>query len=162
MLYNSAFPLSERKPFKRILEMQKKGKTDIWYIVHDGKFVGMATTVNSDDIVMVDYFAVDKRHRSKGLGTLAFREILDTYRDKGVFVEIEAVDAAADNAVERIRRKRFYCRCGLSDFGVSAKVFGVEMELLGIRCLLDYDGYVGFYRDNLSKFAADHISPVKR
>ena len=160
-LYNTAFPSSERKPFKRILQMQKLGKTDIWYLSHNGKFVGMASTVNSPDIIMIDYFAIDKRLRGKGFGTLAFGELLSRYHDKGVFVEIEAVRDDAENASERVRRREFYRRCGLMDFGTSAEVFGVDMELLGIRCLLDFDDYHEFYRVNLSEYAAEHILPIK-
>jgi len=160
-LYESAFPQYEKKPFSRILQMKKKGKTDLWYISHNGKFVGMASTVNSDDIIMIDYFAIERKLRGMGYGTLAIEALLSQYHDKGVFVEIEAVKDDAENADERIRRREFYRRCGLVDFGTSANVFGVEMELLGIRCMLDFDGYHSFYSDNIGKYTSDHILPIK-
>ena len=45
--------------------------------------------------------------------------------------------------------------------GTEADVFGVRMELLGIRCHLDFEGYRNFYRESLSPWAAEHIKEVR-
>jgi GNAT superfamily N-acetyltransferase len=160
-LYFSAFPADERKPFAVIRRMYREGKAHVWCILADGRFAGLATTVNSDDLIMIDYFAVSKSLRGRGVGRTAMECLLSMYEDKGVFLEIESTDRPGLDREQRIRRKEFYCSCGFTDLGVRAKVFGVYMELLGIRCQMDFDGYKAFYRDNYSGWASDHLEKVK-
>jgi len=160
-LYMTAFPASERKPVSMILKMYKKGVTDIWCLERDGKFMGLAITINGPHLILLDYFAVSAAHRSEGIGSAALTVLMEHYRDKGFFLEIESTTEDAPNQAQRLRRKAFYLSCGLRELGAKACLFGVNMELLGVRCQLDYDGYKNFYRDNYSQWASDHITPVK-
>ena len=48
------------------------------------------------------------------------------------------------------------------ELGTEANVFGVDMELLGSRCKLDFEGYRAFYRDHYGPWAAEHINPVEQ
>ena len=57
-LYESAFPVAEKKPIAMILRMEKCGASDVWYFEEGGKFLGLAITINSPDIILIDYFAV--------------------------------------------------------------------------------------------------------
>ena len=57
--------------------------------------------------------------------------------------------------------KEFYVNCDMVPMGTEADVFGVRMELLGIRCHLDFEGYRNFYRESLSPWAAEHIREVR-
>ena len=159
-LYKKAFPKNERKPFSIIRFMQKKGKTDVWYLENDGTFVGFTTTINGSDLILLDYLAVDEKNRGKGIGTEMLKLLRKQYKGKGVFLEIEQLCADAPNAEERIRRKRFYISCGMRELNVYAHVFGVEMELLGWDCAMNYDDYQSFYRDNYGEFAAGNIKMV--
>ncbi|MBQ7314947.1 MAG: GNAT family N-acetyltransferase [Clostridia bacterium] len=156
-LYRKAFPTNERKPFFIIRSMQKKGKTDVWYFEKEGAFVGFATTINGGDRILLDYLAVVEKKRGKGIGTDMLKLLRTQYEGKGIFLEIERPCADAPNAEERIRRKQFYLSCGMKELNVSARVFGVDMELLGWDCVMDYEDYRLFYRDNYSEFAAEHI-----
>lgn len=160
-LYISAFPADERKPFSVIRRMFRENRADVWCILSDGRFAGLATTVNSDDLVLIDYYAVSKRMRSCGIGHGAMECLLSMYADRGVFLEIESTERPGLDRDQRIQRKEFYHSCGFADLAVKAKVFGVSMELLGIRCQLDFDGYRAFYRDHYSGWAADHLEKVK-
>lgn len=156
-IYRKAFPTNERKPFFIIRSMQKKGKTDVWYFEKDGAFVGFATTINGSDLILLDYLAVVEKNRGMGIGTEVLKLLRTQYEGKGVFLEIERLCADAPNAEERIRRKQFYISCGMRELNVYARLFGVEMELLGWDCAIDYEDYRAFYRDNYSQFAADNI-----
>lgn len=160
-LYADAFPRSERKPFSRIRQMFREGKADVWCILKDGRFAGLATTVNGDGLILIDYFAVVKRLRGRGIGRAAMECLLSFYHDQGVFLEIESTDRPGLDQALRKKRKEFYLSCGFENLGVKAKVFGVYMELLGIRCRMDFAGYRGFYRDHYSGWAADHLEEVK-
>lgn len=161
LLYLRAFPPSERKPFGKILSMAREGRTDIWTLRRDGKFAGLASTVNSADLVLLDYFAVKESLRGQGIGSAALRKLTRNYDGRGLFVEIESTRENAPNQQEREHRKRFYEHCGMVPMGTEADVFGIRMELLGVRCHLDFEGYRSFYRDNYSPWAAEHIKPVE-
>ena len=139
MLYRSAFPRCERKPFGRITGMVKAGRADLWTIRMDGRFAGFAATVNGPRVVLLDYLAVAKSQRGRGVGTGAMRLLDEAYRDRGFFVEIESTFADAPNAREREKRKQFYVNCGMEPMGTDVDLFGVRRELLGTRCHLDFE-----------------------
>ena len=160
-LYREAFPISERKPFSIIRSMEKKGKTDLWYFEDDGGFAGLCATINGTDAILVDYLAVAKKRRGTGLGSEMLKLLLEHYREYGVFLEIEIPDESAPNNSERIRRRDFYLRAGLEPMGTYVKLFGVDMELLGVGCHFTFDEYRDFYLTNYGKFAYDNIKPIK-
>jgi GNAT superfamily N-acetyltransferase len=156
-LYLEAFPAAERKPFSMILRMYRKGKTDIWCLERGGEFSGLAITINGPDLILLDYFAVEGKCRGKGVGSRSLAALQQLYADKGFFLEIESTLEDAPNREQRLRRKAFYLRCGLEELHTTAKLFGVNMELLGVRCRIDYEQYHAFYRDNYNQWAADHV-----
>lgn len=159
-LYLAAFPRSERKPFGTILRMAREGRADLWTIRQEGRFAGFAATVNSPDLVLLDYFAVRKSLRGRGVGTEALRLLDQAYGNRGFFVEIESTFGEAENLAQRQKRKQFYVNGGLQPMGTEAMVFRVRMELLGVRCHLDFQKYRDFYRDHYSSWAAQHIREV--
>ena len=158
-LYRAAFPPEERKPFFVIRRMYRQGRAHVWCIRKGGKLAGMAATVNSDDLILLDYLAVSASCRGQGIGSAAMKLLLKAYAGKGLFVEIESTLEESPDRTARLKRKGFYQQCGLTPFGVSAKVFGVNMELLGVNCHLTFDDYRSFYREHYSSWAAEHILP---
>lgn len=160
-LYRSAFPRFERKPFSRITAMVKAGRADLWTIRRDGRFAGFAATVNGPELVLLDYFAVKGSLRGQGVGSDALKTLMEHYRDRGFFVEIESTFEDAPNRIEREKRKNFYVNCGMMPMGTEADLFEVRMELLGQRCHLTFEQYRRFYHDHYSPWAAEHIHPVK-
>lgn len=158
-LYRTAFPRSERKPFSMIRSMQKQGKSDVWYFEDQGKFLGLATTVNDKGgKVLLDYFAVTGSSRGKGYGGKMLQLILKQYQGRGVFGEIEAVEESAENYPERKRRKAFYLRNGLQELGIHVTLFGVDMELLSNGCDMTFQEYQEFYRQNIGEFAVKNVT----
>ena len=162
LLYREAFPRCERKPFSIILSMVDKGKTDLWCFEDERGFAGLVATINGPDNVLIDYLAVARRRRGKGVGSEMLSLMLGHYRGRGVFLEIEMLDDEAKNNAERIRRREFYLRAGLEPMGTYAELFGVNMELLGHGCRLTFDEYRDFYLTNYGRFAYDHIRPCSK
>lgn len=160
-LYQTAFPPGERKPFGTILRMARQGRADLWTIREGGRFAGFAATVNGPELVLLDYFAVRKALRGRGIGSDALALIQGRYPDRGFFLEIESTREDAQNLRQRQKRKEFYVNCGMLPMDTEADVFGIRMELLGVRCHLDLEGYRAFYRDHYSAWAAQHIREVK-
>lgn len=156
-LYRQAFPRYERKPFAIIRSMYKKGQTDIWYFEKDGRFVGIVITVNRDNAVLIDYLAICPNVRGSGIGSAIIAQMQKQYAPRGIFVEIESVFAKCENQEERLRRKDFYIKNGMTPMNVMVVLFGVEMELLGINCKLTFDEYYEFYHDVYGKLADKHV-----
>lgn len=156
-LYQKAFPASEKKPFSLIVKMYRKGSSDVWRFTRNGKFAGLIITINGENHILLDYLAVDKAQRGTGIGTQILQLMQKQYSGKGVFLEIESVYEDCENKAERIRRKHFYEKCGMTSMEVFVWLFGVKMELMGFGCCLSYEEYHAFYRDNYNQWAADHI-----
>lgn len=156
-LYQTAFPRSERKPFSIIRRMHREGRSIVWYAAApDGRFVGMAATIEGEQTTLLDYFAITERLRGHGFGTAFLQELMHRYEGRGLFMEIEAPDRD-DPTGEKLRRKQFYLRNGMTDMHVTAILFGVRMELLGKECSMDFDGYRSFYSTYYSAWAAEHV-----
>ena len=160
-LYRSAFPPSERKPFSTIVKMARRGLADLWTLRRGGRFAGFAATVNGDKLVLLDYFAVKKKFRGQGTGSAALKKLMERYQNRGFFAEIESTYEDAENMQQRRKRKEFYVNCGMEPMSTEADVFGVRMELLGVRCHLEFEDYRNFYREFLSPWAAEHIQEVQ-
>lgn len=160
-LYMQAFPAAERKPWRTIRKMYEKGKADVWCVKADGNFAGLAITVNSPNVILLDFFAISKKQRGQGIGTKALKAILARYADKGFFLEIESTLEESPDRAMRLRRKKFYLSCGLEEMHTTAFLFGVKMELLGVKCHLNFDQYKAFYATYYNAWAADHITSAE-
>ena len=160
MLYFKAFPPSERKPFSIIRSMYRQKKTDLWCILQCGRFVGFASTINSENLILLDYLATLPQCRGQGIGSACLLQLKEHYRGRGLFVEIEDTQDPGTDQALRLRRKHFYISAGMEPLGVTAMVFGVRMELLGWNCRMDFPGYKAFYREHYNPWAAEHIQPV--
>ena len=150
-LYKTAFPKNERKPLWLVQMKQRRGEADVWIIEKDGEFCGLAITINEFDMVLLDYFAISEEKRNSGLGSEILRELQQMYAGKRFFLEIECQDENADNAEERVRRKAFYLRNGMSEIGVNVNLFTVDMELLGYHCSVTYEEYQKLYQTSYGK-----------
>ena len=157
MLYHKAFPAYERKPFKVITNMHKKGKADVWYLEEDKIFAGLAITLNNNNYILLDYFAIDSRLRGQGLGSKSLHALFKQYEDRNFFLEIESVYEPCDNLEERLRRKQFYLQNGMTEMKIMVNLFGTKMEVLGHNCMLTYEQYASVYYDNYSPFLAKNV-----
>ena len=160
-LYKKAFPLSERKPLFMMRSKCKQDKADAWIIEEEGQFVGFAITMNAKDLVMLDYFAVTEKARGNGYGSACLRWLQKQYKDSRFFLEIESIHVKAKNMEQRLGRKAFYERNGMSGAGVNAKVFGVEFECLGYGCKLEFEEYKALYRSCYGRFIGWNVKSVK-
>lgn len=157
-VYMEAFPASERKPFSMIVKMWRAGRTDVWCLMEGSGFRGLAITINSPHVVLLDYFAISRECRGKGVGHEALKSLLAHYGDRGVFLEIEDPELPGKDQSLRQRRKAFYLSCGLEELGVKAVLFGVPMEILGTRCSMTFAGYRDFFRAHYNPWVAEHIT----
>lgn len=156
-LYKSAFPVYERKPLWLIWQKKREGCTDVWAIENEGKFSGLAITINGEDIVLLDYFAISDNKRGKGLGTLALTKLQEHYKTKRFLLEIESVFEEVDDLENRIRRKQFYLNNNMKEMHIMVNLFGTKFELLACNGKVSYEDYRLLYHTNYGEWATEQI-----
>ena len=160
-LYKKAFPLYERKPFALIYNTFHKGNTDVWYIQDNENFIGLAITMNDQDLVLLDYFAIIENSRNQGYGSKSLQILQNIYQHQRLFIEIESTLNMSDNYAERLKRKQFYLRNGMMELGILANVFGVDMELLGFSQNITFEDYYNVYLHIYGRQSANHLVEIK-
>ena len=156
-LYRTAFPKEERKPFSTIVSKYRQGIFDVWCVCRDGKFSGIATTINHGDLILIDYLAICPDCRSQGIGSATLRLLQEKYADKDLLLEIESVYEDHPEKALRLRRKAFYLRCGMQPIKVMVNLFGVAMELMSFGRTVTFEEYLAIYTDSTGAWIASHI-----
>lgn len=180
-LYQEAFPAAERKPFSLIQCKCREGVTEMLAIENeDGTFLGLAITILDRDIALLDYFAIAPGCREGGVGSAAFGLLKKRYEKRRFILEIENTTTAnieCDPAVkklndaekreavkqiqkQRLRRKSFYLRNGMTQLPFYVNLFGVDMEMLSCGCAVEFEEYRGVYEHVYGRFAAGKIRLV--
>lgn len=151
-LYREAFPAQERKPFQLILDKRAEGDVEIQSIEGEsGQFYGLAITILYQDMVLLDYFAIQPEQRGNGIGSQAFALLRGKYAGKRFFLEIERTGVEAENALFRQKRKAFYLRNGMQESFLFVRLFGVEMEVLVDGCSICFEEYKRLYTDTFGQ-----------
>lgn len=132
------FPPDEVKPWATIDGLLRRGRYRcLGLFAADGLrgyafFASLPGTAGEKDYLL-DYFAILPAFRGRGLGSLFLGMLPQEMKDAGrILGEAENPDAAETDADRETREKRlrFYRRCGVSDTGVTSRVWGVEYRLL--------------------------------
>lgn len=157
-LYDVSFPKDEKKPFSLILEKTAEGLMEILILIKDNSPVGLMITLQNNDLVLLDYFAIDTMRRGEGLGSVALDLFRQRYSGKRCLLEIEIIDDNAENALQRRQRKNFYLKNGLYETNIWVTLFGVDMEILIFdnRYSVSYEEYYNIYQA-MGKKIADRL-----
>lgn len=114
-IYTESFPIEEVHSIGKIKERIQSGKESLITIKDNNCVVGFTLLWDLDyyDIVVIDYIAISKNNRDKGIGKIFLDNILNvlTIQNKIVIIEVEAPsnDDIEDYANRRIK---FYKRIG--------------------------------------------------
>lgn len=160
-LYQSAFPLNERKPFSLILKKCKTGQMKILAIETEaGDFAGEAILILYQNIVLLDYFAIVPEYRNQGAGSQALQLLRQRYNGKKLILEIENTQISAPDQQTRIKRKQFYLRNGMTPLKDTVKLFGVEMELMTFSCEIEFEEYLAVFQNVFGSYAARQVKQI--
>ena len=143
-LYMSAFPECERQPFERLVQLWRNGMSRVYTFDDDG-FAGFISTLDSADVSLINFFAVDAGKRCGGIGSRALEEFLGMENGRRIFLEIERIMPHDGADCVRVRRKNFYIRHGFEPTGIFTRVAAADYELMTYRCKVSYDEYEALY-----------------
>ncbi|MCM1257876.1 MAG: GNAT family N-acetyltransferase [Roseburia sp.] len=134
------FPIQEIKSFDMIEDLHRRGLNKSY-----GLWKGNETELSAyaiferayqGNVWLLDYFAVDRKKRGTGLGSIFLDQMVAVLKETAVdavFLEIERIEKAEDEKqrLVRERRKNFYLKNGL----IETKVFtvadgGMDYEIL--------------------------------
>ena len=112
-LYGKSFPVTERYPVECMHSFDGRYGARYRCFTDDGEFVGLAFTIDTEDMVFVSFLAVEEDKRSRGYGS-GMLEILKS-KGKKVLLNMEPVEEGAENYDQRVRRRDFYMRNGFEE-----------------------------------------------
>ncbi len=160
-LYMQAFPPEERKPFSLILAKVEEGHMEILVMEdEENTFLGLAITILYKDRVLLDYLAVSPDKRGQNIGSTTIVALKKRYAGKRMIIEIEDPDTPADNTAERVRRRAFYLKNGLSLMPFRVMLFGVEMLILA-AAPVSFAEYHEIFPAVFSKKAAKNVWQIE-
>ena len=133
------FPKDELKPLSHIHRMLDGGIYCCYGLFEGDSLVAYAYIVEVENIILVDYLAVLKDFRGKGIGSVLLDLLKKQYTDKKILIECENVAFAASEAeaVCRKRRISFYLNAGFIPTKVTSCLYGAEYVLLCLPVFKD-------------------------
>ena len=156
-IYNSYmvkdFPKSELKPLDRIKYTMEKGLSEVIALYEGDKIQSYAVLIipEEGEYALLDYYAVVKEYRGKGIGHVMFEQIVEYLRGhslkgqtkcvKGLIIECESLETSPceDERITRSRRIKFYESCGCRRLDLRSELFGVEYVILEMQVGQDND-----------------------
>lgn len=158
-LYMDAFPAEERKPFEKMEELEAEGRMELLALTEQEELLGLVFYLITPETAILDYFAILPEKRGMGYGGKAVAAVLERFSDRKLIFEIEQQDPAAENALERKRRKEFYLRNGLKETGIFVHVYHTDFELLTPDGELTYETYVTMLRESMGDQVVQMLAP---
>lgn len=129
-LLEAAFPPDEQAPFSFLLEQAEREEVSLLAYRDEGLFCGFAFMIEGADLAYVLFLAVDQAARSRGYGARMLEDIGRRFPGKTITLDIEPLDDAASNALQRRRRRDFYLRNGFAPTGFANCFEGDAYEVL--------------------------------
>ena len=125
-----AFPPDEYMPLSEMLAVQAQGEFDVLALFDGETMVGFMVISADAETAYLFFLAIAKEYRAMGYGGQALQLYRTLYAQCQCTVDLEPLDDAAENAAQRIRRRRFYLKNGFSPSGYALEYRGTAFELL--------------------------------
>lgn len=132
-----AFPPDEYMPLTEMLEVQARGEFDVLALLDGETPVGFMAVSSDEATAYLFFLAIGKDFRAKGYGGQALALYRELYQGRQCTVDLEPLDPAAENAEQRVRRRRFYLKNGFTPSGYALEYRGAVFELFSATPLLN-------------------------
>ncbi|MEA4814163.1 MAG: hypothetical protein VB112_04595 [Oscillospiraceae bacterium] len=148
------FPPSELKPLAIFLETMEQNIAG-GFGYYDGdklKAYAFFAWTEGGRLVLLDYLAVKREERGRGIGGDFLRRLAREMPFEGMLIEIEDPMLAknADQLKERRRRADFYLACCAEHTGLRTKLLDVNYEVL----------YLGMERTDLREVCGSELRKI--
>jgi GNAT superfamily N-acetyltransferase len=144
-LYEEAFPEIERCSFESLMACTRSGKADFFVYRDGGENVGFCVVLLPGNYAYGLFAAINRDSWNKGYGSQLVREVIRSYPDRAVVLDIEPVDETADNYEERRRRLHFFEKNGFHDTGYEMRDESGPYRILSNAEGFDLEGFVESY-----------------
>jgi len=124
---DSAFPPEERLHPSLLTDLEG---FEVLALKDGGTFVGFAVLTVRAPVSYLFFLAVEPGFRSKGYGAAAVDTLRGMHPDCNLSVDFEAPDPGAPNAEQRLRRRKFYLRCGFVPTGLFLRYREGDYEVM--------------------------------
>lgn len=141
-LFISAFPKQERPPFAMIENLSKIKSNDFYAVLNDTEFAGLVFINTFEDILGIQYLAIDESKRDQGIGSKILDKLKVEYPNFKINIAMEKLDAKALNNDQRIARKKFYLKNEFKSYQVFVNEFDVVYELLSFGGEVNFQDYL--------------------
>lgn len=129
------FPLLERRPLFSIKQLYKEDKY-LCYVYEDIEIKAYSSFTWSSKcgVVLLDYFAINKKYRNSGIGSSFINDLKHNINAKGIIIECDAPESTNNDIEKKTRERRiaFYLKNGAQSTNIKVKIAGVEYLLLWI------------------------------
>lgn len=132
-LYQKSFPEKSRKPYSLIERKAVMGTMEILLIREERQRIGFAITAVTEELVLLDYFAISPEYRNMGYGAETLFLLKELYPDKILFLGLDEAEQAAETSGENLQNRDFYLKCGMMETGIHFLLHGVKKEILAAQ-----------------------------
>lgn len=129
ILAKEAFPPEEYLAPAKLVGMAKEDNLDFLALSDNDLFIGFMVVQTYENLAYLFFLAIDSSCRSKGYGSRAIETLKAEYQDKKQIVDFEMLDDAANNSIQREKRREFYLRNGYKETGLFLTYLGVNYEV---------------------------------
>lgn len=115
LIYQEAFPPSERQPLAKISERITARKSQLFVGITDEEVICMALLwdFSNTDFTLLDYMAVSEKYRNNHFGSKLFHFLVDKLKSNHKFLLLEVENYMfGDNREQRKKRINFYFKNG--------------------------------------------------
>ena len=111
-IYNNSFPSNERHPIDVIKDRINNQKSILYVGIANEQVNSFALTwtLANSDFILLDYFAVDKKERNRGIGQLFYNYLIREIRKLEQFLILEVEKPQDQFDLEKIKRIKFYLK----------------------------------------------------
>lgn len=129
------FPQEELKPIDAIERLIERKIYNCYGLYDNKELLAYAFFNTSKSYLLLDYYSVCKKYRSKGIGSKFFNILKEECKShNGIIVEVEDIENA-DTETEKIIRQRridFYKKNGMKMTNVLCELFNVYYSIMCI------------------------------